>query len=52
MLAAIPSKSDDPAEIVAEQDERERREAAGLEDAEAIEPIEVLRYRWMDGADF
>lgn len=43
MLASIPSGSDDPAEIIAEQEEKD--------DTLTVEPIDVLRRRYLEGAD-
>jgi hypothetical protein len=51
ILAAFDSKAADPYEIVADQDERERQEHTLLEDPEAIAPIEVLRRRYLEGAN-
>jgi hypothetical protein len=51
MLATIRSSTAAPAEIVADQEERERQERPHREDPEVIEPIEVLRRRYLEGAD-
>jgi hypothetical protein len=51
MLAAIHSSTADPAELVADQEERDKQERTRLEDPEAIGPFEVVRRRYLEGAD-
>jgi hypothetical protein len=51
MLAVIPSKSEDPAEIAAEREEQERQEHTRLDDPEASGSMEVLRRRYIEGAN-
>jgi hypothetical protein len=51
MLAVRDSGASDPADIAAEREESERQKHARARDPEAIEPIEMLRRRYLEGAN-
>jgi hypothetical protein len=51
MLAVRDSGARDPAEIAAELEESARQEQSRVDNPEAIEPIEVLKRRYLEGAN-
>jgi hypothetical protein len=51
MLAVRDSGASDPADIAAEREEKERQKHAPARDPEAIEPIEILQRRYLEGAN-
>jgi hypothetical protein len=51
ILAALDAKADDPADIAAELEEQEMQERARPDDLAGTGPIEVLKRRYLEGAD-